>query len=272
MAASDVALDQPILCPWDSRRLPREMYVKLFVVHFEVIGAFGHLQHLRREQRGPFIYLLIIMCPLVGAALVLVPLIALIAQAIIYRGDREILKISLAILIGKLPSPEGKIGRDHSVFRHPKLSTRVFWTFILQLVPFIQSILSLWLFIRRIEHDSAAVYDDRIAQLAILGLSASLMSLIHLSLNPQCPSILPSLARGPHWKWIAVLRPTLNISRTDTDTFNTRRPLTGLVTEWSSAFFMELIVGRHYGLTGSIISDIVDHGRDIAISLTLPKE
>lgn len=92
MAASDVALDPPIRCPWDSCHLPREMYVKLFVVHFVVIGAFGHLQHLRRERRGPFIYLLMIICPLAGAALVLVPVVALIAQAIIYRGGRGFCK------------------------------------------------------------------------------------------------------------------------------------------------------------------------------------
>ena len=63
MTTSDIALPPPIHCPWDSRRLPREMYVKLFVVHSVAIGAFGQLQHLRRERRGPFIYLLMIMCP-----------------------------------------------------------------------------------------------------------------------------------------------------------------------------------------------------------------
>lgn len=51
--------------------------------------------------------------------------------------------------------------------------------------------------------------------------------------------------------------------------FNTRKPLTGLVTEWTSAFFTDLIVGRHYGLTVSIISDTVDRRHVI---LNLPKE
>lgn len=259
MDPSDIALNQPILCPWDSRRLPREMYTKLFVVHFVVIGAYGHLQHLRRERRGLFIYLLMIICPLAGAALVLLPLIALVAQTIIYRGDREILKNSLAVLIGALPRAEGELGRDHSVFRSPKISTRFFWTFVLQLVPFIQSILSLWLYVRRTKNDSAALYDDRIAQLAVLGMCASLMSIIHLSINPQCPSSLPSSERGPHWRRIAFLRPTLILKRGDTDNYNTKSVFTVLLTEWAIASLTELIVGRRVGMTGSIISDIVGH-------------
>ena len=269
MAASDIALDPPCLCPWDNRRLPREMYVKLFVVHFVVIGAFGHLQHLRRERRGPFIYLLMIMCPLAGAALVLVPRIALVAQAIIYRGDREILKNSAAILIGKISSAESELGRDHSLFHVPKISTKFFWAFVMQLVPFVQSILSLWLYLRRIKHDSAALYDDRIAQLAILGLSASLMSLIHSLSNPQCPSTLPSSTKGPHWKWIAILRPTVNVTRAYTGTYTLRRPFTVLVTEWGFAFLTELIIGRRHGITHKMILATVWYRRVVPSVLTI---
>ena len=85
------------------------------------------------------------------------------------------------------------------------------------------------------------------------------MSLIHILVDPHCPSTLLASASGPHWKWIEVLRPTLNITRKDIDTFNTIRPLTGLVTEWTYAFSMELVIRRRRGMTGSIISDIVDH-------------
>ena len=57
-------------CPWDERRLPREMYVKLFVVHFTIIGAYAHLLHLLREPRRIFSFVLMLACPIAGVALI----------------------------------------------------------------------------------------------------------------------------------------------------------------------------------------------------------
>ena len=192
------------LCPWDERRLPREMCVKMFIVHFAAIGAYGHLMHLRRERRGPFIYLLMILCPVAGAGLVLVPLIALMLQAILHRGDKATLRYSCALLLGRLPEntvkgesghlPQNEIqdergeNRRERLLRRPEIKVKLVWTLLMQLVPFSQSILSIWLYNRRVHRGQAALYDHRILQLAILGLCASLMSIGHHLTNPQCPS------------------------------------------------------------------------------------
>ena len=98
-----MAEDLPLLCPWNERRLPREMYVKLFVVHFTVMGAYMHLLHLRRDPRGLACFLLMLVSPIAGSMLILMPLLALIVQVPICRGDPAILKQSVGILIGRLP-------------------------------------------------------------------------------------------------------------------------------------------------------------------------
>ena len=92
------------LCPWNERRLPREMYVKFFVVHFIVIGAYSHLRHLRRERYNLHAYILIIACPLAGLSLFVVPLVVLLIQAMLTRCDRAVLLKSMEILIGRIPS------------------------------------------------------------------------------------------------------------------------------------------------------------------------
>lgn len=212
------------LCPWDERRLPREMYVKLFVVHFAAIGAYGHLMHLRRERRGSFIYLLMILCPVAGAGLVLVPLIALMIQAILHRKDKATLRYSAALLLGRLPEStvKGESGRlpqneiqdergenqTDRLFCPPEINARLVWTLVVQLMPFSQSILSIWLYSRRVHRGQAALYDHRILQLAILGLCASLMSIVHLLTNPQCLSESPRLDLTWRRRWITLLRPT----------------------------------------------------------------
>ena len=48
-------------CPYDQRRLPRELYVKLFVVHFTVLGVYAHLLHLRRERGRLLFYIIALL-------------------------------------------------------------------------------------------------------------------------------------------------------------------------------------------------------------------
>ena len=75
-------------------------------------------------------------------------------------------------------------------------------------MPFTQGILSIWLYIRRVHRGQAALYDHRILQLAILGLCASLMSMVHLLTNPQCLSEFPRLDLTWRRRWVTLLRPT----------------------------------------------------------------
>lgn len=87
------------------------MYVKLFVVHFTVIGAYAHLLHLRREPRDIFSFALMLACPIAGIALFLSPFITLLIQIMIGRDDRKTLNHSNGILIGWM-------GRDEDTDRH----------------------------------------------------------------------------------------------------------------------------------------------------------
>ena len=71
-----------------------------------------------------------------------------------------------------------------------------------------------------------ALYDHRILQLAILGLSVSVMSILHITLRPQYPS-------GQFWhdcstkaKWLALLRPMLR-----------PEPGPGVISETEEIFF-----------------------------------
>ena len=195
------------LCPWEGRRLPREMYVKLFVVHFTVIGAYAHLMHLRREPRFVLSYLLMIACPIAGVALLVSPAIILCIQLLICRGNRELLKQSAGMLIGRVMDTEHNAAHAATVNGLPKISSKFIRRIVVQLALLAQCIISIWLFARRIYHGSVALYDYRILQLAILGLSTSTMSIIHIFLRPQYPSKQLLGDYPDEISWLAALRP-----------------------------------------------------------------
>lgn len=208
-------------CPWNERRLPREMFIKLLVVHFIVIGAFAYLRHLRRESSWPLVYIVIIANPIAGMALILIPLILLPYQAILCRGNRTALRDSVCILLGSiwdsaciLPLSRSENGNSEDSNTNegpsltwPKLSKDLATKIIVQLTLTTHCIASIWLFSRRVEHDSDALYDHRILQLALLGLSASVMSMVHLICQPQYPSVAYLHNCSMRTSWLAYLRP-----------------------------------------------------------------
>ena len=198
------------LCPWDERRLPREMYVKLFVVHFRVIGAYAHLMHLRREPRSVLSYLLMIACPIAGIALLVLPVIILSIQLLICRGNRKLLKQSAGMLIGRVMDPDHNAVHAATVNGPPEISSKFIRRIVVQLALLAQCIISIWLFARRAHHGSVALYDYRILQMAILGLSTSTMSIIHMFSRPQYPSKLVLDDYPDEISWLAALRPLLN--------------------------------------------------------------
>ena len=83
------------LCPWHERRLPRELYVKFFVVNFIAIGNYANLLHLRRERRGLLPIMLMFTLPIAGSALLVIPLIAISIQVLVCKGDIGLLNIPL---------------------------------------------------------------------------------------------------------------------------------------------------------------------------------
>lgn len=186
------------------------MYVKLFVVHFTIIGAFAHLRHLRRESSWPLVYIGIIANPIAGMGLILLLLILLLFQAILCHGDRTALRDSTCILLGsgsQDADSEYSIPPEGPSLTWPKLSKDLATKMILQLALMTQCITSIWLFSRRVKHYSDALYDDKVLQLALLGLSVSVMSIIHLICQPQYPSMAYLHQSCMRISWLSCLRP-----------------------------------------------------------------
>lgn len=211
MSAPSTQADTPQeLCPWNERRLPREMYVKFFVVNFVAIGAFAQLMHLRRERRQLATYLLMFGLPFTGSALVIGPLIVMIVQIAVCRGNFKMVGQSLAILIGRLPDVKDDAYDEDSegcFAWPPKMSRAMVRGLVVQAAVLSQSVMSIWLFARRVRHGSDALYDHRILQLAILGFCASLMSIIHLLSQPRYPSKDNMGTISKRVRWLRVLRP-----------------------------------------------------------------
>ena len=197
-------------CPWNERRLPREMIIKLFVLHFTVMCAFAHLRRLRRESSWPLVYIVIIANPITGMALILLPLILLPFQAILCRGNRTALRDSACILLGsRSEDGNSKDSKTHEgpSLTWPKLSKDLAAKIIVQVALMTQCISSSWLFSRRVKHDSDALYDHSVLQLALLGLSASGMSIIHLICQPHYPSGAYLHNSSMRTSWLSYLRP-----------------------------------------------------------------
>ena len=237
------------LCPMDKRRMPTEMYVKLFVVYFTTIGAYAHLLHIRREPRGIRSYLLMIAAPITGTAFIILPMLGLAIQALWFRGDYETLKLSAGILIGQLPrdgyrpigasngalrsetqqdsslretpNAEGQLdnfldeaprteAQDDSHYEESsRLSLTILGRILFHLEVLSQRITSLYLFARRAQRGSDALYDHRILQLALLGLSVSAMSVIQLILKPRYPYPDRGQEHATRLRWLSFLRPLL---------------------------------------------------------------
>ena len=208
----------PDLCPWNDRRLPREMYVKLFVVTFTVLGSFAHLMHLRRESRDLFTYVLLFFVPIAGSSLIVIPIIGLLVQVFVCAGDKSMIKSSLGILIGAVRNEDEQSNNENSQDFNwpPKYSSRMARALLVQAALLSQCITSVWLFTRRVRHASDALYDRHILQSAILGICTSAMSIVHLILEPQYPSRECIERLSVKTSWVLVLRPVALIrSRPD---------------------------------------------------------
>lgn len=138
---------------------------------------------------------------------------------------------SIGILIRRRVRDEGTDRYKAGVTWPPELFTEIVRCVVVQLALLVQCVTSIWLFARRVQRGSDALYDHRILQLAILGLSVSVMSILHIILRPQYPS-------GQFWhdcstkaKWLALLRPML-------------RPEPGDISETEEILFTSKTRGR----------------------------
>ena len=240
----------PELCPWDERRLPREMYVKLAVVHIIVVGAYAHLLHLRRERRSILHYIFAIACPLsVGLFYIVPPLLAIPLLTFRYQSDPERMRKITGLLIGSLPRDDHEPSNlidDKEDEEDNRSSSATSWrkgltaqrirAVAVQLIIMAQCIASIWLFVRRARRGSSALYDERILQLAVLGLCSSTISTLTLLLRPIFPDIHHGNDSRPDRWWTII---TGGQNSTESAGFHIRGyRITGLYTaglEWVCA-------------------------------------
>ena len=78
------------VCPYIGRRLPRELYVKIFVVHFTTITAYAHLQHFRNERRSLLRYVFVVLCPFPVALGLIIPVLVALIETIVRRKPHAI--------------------------------------------------------------------------------------------------------------------------------------------------------------------------------------
>ena len=191
-------------------------------MNFTVLGSYAHLAHLRHESKGLFHYFCILICPLVGAIVIIVQTLALGIQLMFYRDDRQAFERSVAILVGRLPrdGADRPSAQEPSCIQWPpKPLGKKIRRLVVPITFFARCATSVFLLVRGWEHGSVALYDHRILQLAVLGLDVAVMYVVHIVLEPQHPFSLSDpydddLSEKFEWLWW--LRPTSDFKTTTT--------------------------------------------------------
>ena len=193
-------------CPLNDRRTPRELYVKIFVVNFMVLAAYGHLIQRRKDKFINIRVLLALISPAGGAIMLLITLLALLIQIPLCRNIHEIKK-SANLLLGPAPSPWPVVSNrpPNQDVALPSVVWERLKRILIPTAVSTQSITSIWLFKRRVHRDADHLYDHRILQLALLGTVTGLSTMLHEALQPQYPDI--NFAAEP-WRirWLSFLR------------------------------------------------------------------
>ena len=195
------------LCPWTERRLPLELKVKLLIIHITVFISYSHLLHLRAEKRSVMHFVFLVAAPIYGVNLAILPIVALCIQAILCRFDRERMAQTIGVLIGELGNPQEETRQDRPIEWPPNITWTRCRAMAAQCIPLCQCVTSIWLFVRRFRHGSAALYDYRVLQLALLGLGSSFMALVHVILQPRCLHRYWSDGRNRNIGWLELFRP-----------------------------------------------------------------
>ena len=193
------------LCPFDDRRLPRELYVKLVVVHVTVIAGYAHLLHVRREKKSLFRYFFAVVCPLAAGFSLVAPVLVLAVQLFVYWRRPALFEESVAILLGERFDDEETSQSRSTVTWPPKLSAKLGRDILVQLLLMAQCLTTVYLFKRRQDHRCDALYDYRILHLATLGICVSIMAICQLISRPRFqrhPIVLPS----PKTAWLEDFR------------------------------------------------------------------
>ena len=187
-------------CPLNRRRTARELYVKLFVVSFTVIGALLRLLKLRGERYNIPRVILFTVTPLASIVQTVLPLAVIavtsLIYAIVYGPSRAIEKADslLAVAAGPLKGEEEEYQRlppaDSEQVAHSS-KKRSLWDLgkPLTLAAFTtQCITSLVIYQRRVARHANALIDDWIFGLALAGLGIAIQTFIILLRPPSKPT------------------------------------------------------------------------------------
>ena len=193
-------------CPLDSRRTPRELYVKLFIVNFTVLFSYAHLCHLYRE-RWMFLHtILAFLSPIGATVLLFLPTFAFvinlamsvtlsdikIAALILFR-DTRLASISVYVESILMDSHKDDTRRSLSKWSYLRRKVRMS---VIPCALISQSAMSIWLFSRRAHRKADAFYDHRVLQLAILGMYTNVKILTHVILEGRLKSHLSRAQLG----------------------------------------------------------------------------
>lgn len=179
------------LCPLDDRRSAAEISLKLAVVHFTAMTAYGHLLSIRGEPTRVICRKMVLFFVYPGSIIVhhVMAALAIVSAYLLVRFKkrrnsaslRSSLKRAPAVLFGAIDRHPLQL-RLHSSDEESMVKIMGRITVVLALVA--QCIGSCIIFARRYQHDATTIGDWRVLELAIATLLISLLTVVHLLWRP----------------------------------------------------------------------------------------
>lgn len=180
------------LCPLDDRRSAAEISLKLAVVHFTAMTAYGHLLSIRGEPTRVICRKMILFFVFPGSMIIhhVMAVLAIVSVYLLVRFKKlrhsaslqSSLKTAPAILFGAIDRHPSQL-RLRSSNEESVVKTLARVAVVLALVA--QCIGSCIIFARRYQHDATTIGDWRVLELAITTLLISLLTVVHLLWQPE---------------------------------------------------------------------------------------
>jgi hypothetical protein len=209
--SSNGALLESPKCPLDDRRSATELYVTHFVIHFTVIAAYCHLLSIRNE---PFLSLKPVFFIFTPLLFILQHVLALISiggkylyESILCQDENATFNAysSLGWLFGRMPthregysslpktsSRKSSMSEETNPFNSEHLAKKMGRTLVV-LALVAQCIGTIFLYIRRLQHDAVGLVDHRTLEFACAGL---LVALLNICVIWRIPVFAEPIPRG----------------------------------------------------------------------------
>ena len=172
-----------ILCPYEGRRTSKEVWVKLFVVHFTTIAALCHVLSIRRERIFSWRLVFYFLVPYSAFAYQGLALAALSIAVLYYTfkrnplGNGGILDSAVRFFLGLIPEDEpayGPVPASSAPHEDSETETETSWKRIGRPVVacafLAQCIGTIVVYLRRQAHDAVTQADGRMLELGSTGI------------------------------------------------------------------------------------------------------